>query len=42
MVMKACADARVPLVVLLAGGYARNLQDTVDIHCATFDEAATA
>jgi acetoin utilization deacetylase AcuC-like enzyme len=41
MVMKACADARVPLVVLLAGGYARNLQDTVDIHCATFDEAAT-
>jgi acetoin utilization deacetylase AcuC-like enzyme len=42
MVMKACADARVPLVVLLAGGYARNLQDTVDIHYATFEEASGA
>jgi acetoin utilization deacetylase AcuC-like enzyme len=39
MVLKACADARVPVVVLLAGGYARHLEDTVDIHYATFAEA---
>jgi acetoin utilization deacetylase AcuC-like enzyme len=39
MVLKACADAEVPVVVLLAGGYARRLQDTVDIHYATFAEA---
>jgi acetoin utilization deacetylase AcuC-like enzyme len=40
MVMQACAEATVPVVVLLAGGYARNLQDTVDIHYATFEEAS--
>jgi acetoin utilization deacetylase AcuC-like enzyme len=42
MVMTACARAGVPLVVLLAGGYARHLQDTVDIHYTTFEEAAAA
>ena len=39
LVTKACAEHSVPLVVLLAGGYARNLQDTVDIHYATFEES---
>lgn len=39
LVLKACADASVPAVVLLAGGYACNLEDTVDIHYATFEEA---
>jgi acetoin utilization deacetylase AcuC-like enzyme len=42
MVLQACATARVPVVVLLAGGYARHLQDTVDIHYATFAEACAA
>ena len=39
MVIKACAAANAPVVVLLAGGYARSLEDTVDIHYATFEEA---
>jgi acetoin utilization deacetylase AcuC-like enzyme len=39
MVMNACTQAAVPVVVLLAGGYARNLEDTIDIHYATFEEA---
>jgi acetoin utilization deacetylase AcuC-like enzyme len=40
MVMKGCADERVPVVVLLAGGYARHLQDTIDIHFGTFEETS--
>ena len=31
--------AGVPLVVTLAGGYARRVQDTVAIHAATIEEA---
>jgi hypothetical protein len=42
MVLHACADAQIPVVVLLAGGYARSLEDTVDIHYATFQEAMKA
>lgn len=34
-VLVAGAEAGVPVVALLAGGYARRLKDTVDIHCAT-------
>jgi acetoin utilization deacetylase AcuC-like enzyme len=40
MVMNAMKAAGVPLVVTLAGGYARHLEDTVAIHCATVEEAA--
>jgi hypothetical protein len=29
----------VPVVIVLAGGYARQLADTVDIHAATLDVA---
>jgi acetoin utilization deacetylase AcuC-like enzyme len=36
LVLQACRDARVPVVVTLAGGYARRLEDTVAIHRATF------
>ena len=36
------APATCPVVVLLAGGYARRLDDTVDIHCATIEEAGAA
>jgi acetoin utilization deacetylase AcuC-like enzyme len=39
MVIDAVAAARIPLVVVLAGGYARNIEDTVAIHCATIEEA---
>jgi acetoin utilization deacetylase AcuC-like enzyme len=38
MVLSVCAERAVPVVVLLAGGYARRLEDTVDIHYGTFDE----
>jgi acetoin utilization deacetylase AcuC-like enzyme len=39
LVLDACAAAGIPVAILLAGGYARRLEDTVDIHYATFDEA---
>jgi acetoin utilization deacetylase AcuC-like enzyme len=38
-VLDAALAVDVPVVVLLAGGYARHLHDTVDIHCATVAEA---
>lgn len=41
-VLRACAERGLPTVVLLAGGYARRLDDTVDIHVATFEEARAA
>ena len=34
-------NQEVPVVVVLAGGYARKVEDTVDIHAATIDEALT-
>jgi acetoin utilization deacetylase AcuC-like enzyme len=36
LVINTCRTANVPLVVLLAGGYARRLDDTVDVHWGTF------
>jgi acetoin utilization deacetylase AcuC-like enzyme len=42
MVIHAVQAADVPLVVTLAGGYARNVDDTVAIHAATIEEAAAA
>ena len=35
VVLAGARAARVPLVMVLAGGYAANVQDTVDIHVAT-------
>jgi acetoin utilization deacetylase AcuC-like enzyme len=40
MVLQAARDAGSPVAVLLAGGYARNIEDTVAIHVATIEEAA--
>jgi acetoin utilization deacetylase AcuC-like enzyme len=40
VVIDSCAAAGIPIVILLAGGYARRLEDTVDIHFATFQEAS--
>ena len=42
MVFEAARGAGVPIVVLLAGGYARRFDDTVAIHAATVEEAARA
>ena len=39
LVFDACAAARRPVVVTLAGGYARRLEDTVAIHRATIELA---
>jgi acetoin utilization deacetylase AcuC-like enzyme len=39
LVLDACNARAIPVVVLLAGGYARRLEDTVDIHFATYEEA---
>ena len=36
---QAAQAAGVPVVVTLAGGYARHLEDTVAIHVATIEEA---
>jgi acetoin utilization deacetylase AcuC-like enzyme len=40
LVLRGCRAAGVPVVVTLAGGYARRLEDTVGIHVATVEEAA--
>jgi len=37
-VLTAYADARVPVAVVLAGGYAHDTADTVEIHCRTARE----
>jgi acetoin utilization deacetylase AcuC-like enzyme len=42
MVIEAARGANVPLVIVLAGGYARNVDDTVAIHVATIEEAVKA
>jgi acetoin utilization deacetylase AcuC-like enzyme len=39
MVFEACRKAGAPVFVTLAGGYARRVEDTVDIHAATIEEA---
>jgi acetoin utilization deacetylase AcuC-like enzyme len=39
LVIEAVARAGVPLVITLAGGYARQIEDTVAIHVATIEEA---
>jgi acetoin utilization deacetylase AcuC-like enzyme len=41
MVIDAVRDAGLPLVIVLAGGYARRVDDTVAIHVATIEEAAS-
>jgi len=39
MVLAACHEAGIPVVIVLAGGYPRSLETLVQIHCATFEEA---
>jgi len=42
MVVRTVREEGVPLVVVLAGGYARRVEDTVAIHVATIEEAVSA
>ena len=42
MVIETVRAAGVPLVIVLAGGYARRVEDTVAIHVATIQEAKSA
>jgi len=42
MVIEAARASGCPLVITLAGGYARRLEDTIAIHVATIDEALRA
>jgi acetoin utilization deacetylase AcuC-like enzyme len=42
IVVEAARAACVPVVVTLAGGYARHPEDTIDIHVATVEEAKAA
>ena len=35
MVFAACAERRLPVAVTMAGGYGRDIQDTIDIHART-------
>jgi acetoin utilization deacetylase AcuC-like enzyme len=42
LVIEAVRDARLPLVITMAGGYARHVEDTVSIHVATIGEALRA
>jgi acetoin utilization deacetylase AcuC-like enzyme len=42
MVIDRMRAAGIPLVTTLAGGYARKVEDTVAIHCATIEEAEKA
>ncbi len=39
LVLRTMRDARFPVVIVAAGGYASRLEDTVDIHLATITEA---
>ncbi len=39
LVLQKCRDARIPIVVTMAGGYGRNIEDTVDIHFQTIQTA---
>jgi acetoin utilization deacetylase AcuC-like enzyme len=40
MVLELCRNARVPVAITMAGGYSRNMIDTVDIHFSTVEVAA--
>jgi acetoin utilization deacetylase AcuC-like enzyme len=40
LVFEACSNVGLPVAVTMAGGYARNLDDTVEIHCNTIEAAA--
>ncbi|MDQ4062451.1 MAG: histone deacetylase, partial [Actinomycetota bacterium] len=40
MVLEACRERGIPIAVTMAGGYAKDVEDTVDIHFQTVQRAA--
>jgi acetoin utilization deacetylase AcuC-like enzyme len=40
MVLEACGNRGIPVAVTMAGGYARNVEDTVDVHFQSIKRAA--
>jgi acetoin utilization deacetylase AcuC-like enzyme len=42
LVFKTCLQAGMPLALVMSGGYARNVEDIVDIHTETIRQAAAA
>jgi acetoin utilization deacetylase AcuC-like enzyme len=40
MVLEACMDRGIPVAITMAGGYARNVEDTVDVHFRSIKRAA--
>ena len=40
IVLEACKDRGIPVAVTMAGGYARNVEDTVDVHLQSIRRAA--
>jgi acetoin utilization deacetylase AcuC-like enzyme len=40
MVLETCRDRGIPVAVTMAGGYARNVEDTVDVHFQSIKRAA--
>ena len=40
VVLEACRERSIPVAVTMAGGYARNVEDTVDIHFQSLNRAA--
>ena len=41
LVLESCRERGIPVVVTMAGGYARNVDDTVDIHFRSIQRAAS-
>ena len=41
LVLESCRERGIPVAVTMAGGYARNVDDTVDIHCRSIQRAAS-
>lgn len=41
LVLRFCQEADLPVAIVMAGGYARNVSDTVDIHLNTIELAAS-
>jgi len=41
LVLESCRERDIPVAVTMAGGYAKEVEDTVDIHFRTVRKAAT-
>jgi acetoin utilization deacetylase AcuC-like enzyme len=41
LVLESCRERGIPVAVTMAGGYARKVEDTVEIHLRSVERAAT-